>query len=271
MARDHALMYVLSAIIILNIIAIVLLQNRLPDAPEQPVGGEDVGNVGTPDAAIPEPVRPQRALVRALILEHGCDDCYDISSYLVELNDTIDMETGTAPAAAFDPPRLPAIAFNASIEEYPNLVTGWDQIGTIVEIPAGEHAGKWYVLPTMHAPFLENGTVHGRVTATYLVMGSCEGCYEASRLRDAMADVGITPYLERTVDAETAAGRALVARYNITAVPTLIMDEQARFYALQPGWDVVGTIEEDGSYVLRDLQRMQVAYYDLGSKRLMKP
>jgi hypothetical protein len=267
MARDHLLLYALSAVILINIVAIVMLQARVAEIPEHaPVV-----------ATITAPVLPVTApLVRTLILPAPCDDCFDISEYAIALNDTINMAVETVPQdriPAFGSALLPAIAFNQTLEEYPALVRGWEGAGSIINL-SGEYAGTWYLLPTQNAPYYDaaNRTVRGRVGVTYITMRSCQECYDVAESSEWLADVRITPYSERTVDAESPAGRELVTKYGITAVPTLILDSGAAEHStLQPGWSIVGTVEDDGFYVLRDLQRMGVVYYDLQSKKLMKP
>jgi hypothetical protein len=267
-------MYVLSGIVLLNIIAIVLLNNRLADEETPQVPAQE--NIIAPPAPV---IVTPRVLVRTLILEDKalCPDCFDIGEYLVALNDTISMEVEVVPESQlslFHSNKLPAIAFNASLASYPTLVQGWEEVGYILNISTGKYAGEWYVLPTQNAPYysLADERVHGRVTVTYLTMEKCSECFDAYTLRSSLNASRIKPYEERTIDISSAQGKALVAKYNITAVPTLLMDKEAAEYRnLQPGWNIVGTVEQDGTYVLRELQRLQVTYYDLEHAKLMKP
>lgn len=254
MKQDHFLLVTLSVIVLINIIAIILLQN---------------------DITVDEPVlysaysQPE---VRTLILsDKKCIDCYDIRRYVAALNSTVNMQVEDAPADLFDTPRLPAIAFNATLEKYPSILRGWDQVGFTTEIQEGKYKGTWYVLPTLNAPYVSEDKVHGRVTVIYITLDSCKECYDVFVNREYMNSSRIEPYKEIIVDAESTEGKVIIERYNITAVPTIIMDKEASEYPnLQPGWNVVGTIEQDGSYVLRELHRLDVTYYDLAHKKLMK-
>jgi hypothetical protein len=270
MARDHVLMYVLSGIILLNIIAIVLLNNRL--VVETPPVQEM-----QPPPLIQPIIITQRETVRTLLIEPACADCFDIREYLVALNDTISMQVEVVPQTdllLFASNRLPALAFNASLASYPSMIEGWEEIGYITNISEGNYAGAWYILPTQNAPYYSplDDRVHGRVSVTYITMKTCSECYDVYTLRASLNASRITPYAEQTLDARSAQGKALIEKYNITAVPTLLMDgEAAEYRNLQPGWNIVGTVEEDGTHVLRDLQRLQVVYYDLEHAKLMKP
>jgi hypothetical protein len=269
--RDHVLLYSLAVIILLNITAIVILQNRIVEQTMPIVAEPDPVPANHP----PIIIIMDRPDVMTLILEDECDGCFDIRQYIAALNETIDMEVRAVDASDLDlfaSERLPAIAFNKSLEQYPSLIEGWDQVGTVVNITAGKYAGEWYVLPTQNPPYLEDGIVHGRVNVTYITMLECTQCYDVAEAGSWLNDSRITPYKERFVDVSSSEGKALVGRYGISAVPTIILSPDAAEYQnLQPSWQVVGTVEDDGYYVLRDLQRMQVTYYDLEKHEVMSP
>jgi hypothetical protein len=270
-------MYILSGIVILNILAIVLLNNRLAEehTPPPAAAPEEAVQAASPPAPV---FAAPRTLVRTVVLNpDSCPDCFDIGQYISVLNGTMDMVVENAPANnvfLFRSEKLPALAFNTSIEAYPTLVEGWSEVGYKMHIPTGAYAGDWYVLPTQNAPYYAtaDARVHGRVTVTYITMQDCKECFDVFDLRTSLNASRITPYAERTIDAGSSKGKELIAKYNITAVPTILLDKEADAYPnLQPGWNIIGSVEEDGTYVLRDVQRLQVIYYDLQLKKLMKP
>lgn len=308
MARDNLLMYVLATVVIINIIIIVLLNNRLADqqAADSPsdatASGVPQTTLGPGDTAAPSEARPatgtagdgasnggapSRAVirtqppVRTIVIEApaSCDHCFDVDQYLVALDETINMvveEDGPdADGFPFIPQRLPALAFNGTLAEYTALLDGWDIIGNITNITGTtRYDGTWYVLPVAHPPYYDtvSGTTRGLVTATYLAANTCDDCYDPYTLRSFINSSHIVVGKERTFDIASPEGRAVAARYNITRVPTMIMDEEAGLYPnLLPGWLVVGTVEDDGAYVLRNLERLNVVYYDIASKRVMNP
>jgi hypothetical protein len=268
MARDHFLMYALCGVVLINVIAIMLLNNQL--------AARERAEAPLPPKA--EPIRTQPS-VRTLVIQDKvhCPDCFDLNAYATELEDTILMrveQVDAATAPTFSADILPAIAFNATLEEYPALIEGWELGGTVVTIPDGQYAGKWYVLPSQNAPRYsqKERRVLGRVTVTYLTLDSCTECYDVFITRGFLNDSRITVHKEIIVDAESSQGKALVARYNISALPTILMDDEADAYPnIGPGWEIMGTIEQDGTYTLRELQRLNVPYYDLQRKKLMKP
>ena len=255
-------MYVLSGIILINIIAIVILsmQTQEPDAP-------------TIEQTIPveRQIVTSKPAVKTLIIEdrNECPLCFDIDEYLPQLDDVVNMTTQRASPEDLGLQYYPALAFNSTILEYPESISGGWAEENIVTIDDQ----TWYVLYTLNPPFYDRNTseTRGLVTATYLTMDSCDDCYDLAFLKDLIADQRMTITEEFVFDAETPAGQAVVRRYNITAVPTVILDEEAGVYpGFASAWRSVGT-EEEGSFVLRELERLQVTYYDLETRRVMRP
>ncbi|MDD9954263.1 MAG: hypothetical protein OXR66_08075 [Candidatus Woesearchaeota archaeon] len=271
-------MYTLAGIVLLNVIAIMILSGRIEDTPVQErIQVRAPTQDPIPENPVPEPVPEEQAvddlpLVRTLVLQADCQDCYDIDLYVETLRDYINMDVEYAEDPyIFKSERLPALAFNTTIEEYPHLVDNWESTGYTIQLL---DKGTWYVLPTLNAPYLSTreGRVRGRVTATYLTMDACDECYDVQITREFLKESRIIPYKERDVDIASDEGKQLREQYGITTVPTLILDKEADEYPnMRPGWTIVGSIEDDGSYILRDLQKLSVVYYDLEQESVMRP
>ena len=59
--------------------------------------------------------------------------------------------------------------------------------------------------------------------------------------------------------------KEIIKKYDITRVPTLVLSAESKYYPdLTEAWEDVGTIEEDGAYVLRN---SLPPYYDLDAKK----
>ena len=68
---------------------------------------------------------------------------------------------------------------------------------------------------------------------------------------------------EKTVDIASDEGKALIKKYSIKSVPTIILSKDADAYpALKQIWQQVGSVEEDGNYVFREVTQMG-SYKDL--------
>jgi len=277
--RDHWLMITLSGIILLNIIAIILLQNRIVEQQESAVTARIAREQKIAEQNEPEPIQQtlSRPGVRTLILENYCKECFDIRQYLTALNDTVNMSVEVVLQEyleVFNSTKLPAVAFNESFAQYSKLVTNWNEAGYTIVFSSGPYAGMWYVLPTLNAPYydVQNNRIRGRVTVTYLTMNDCKECYDVYVNKKFLNGSKIQPYREYAFDISSIEGSTIVKKYNITKVPTIIMDDEALAYLnLQLSWEVVGTRESDGTHVLRDLERLNVVFYDLQGKKLMNP
>ena len=71
---------------------------------------------------------------------------------------------------------------------------------------------------------------------------------------------------ENKVDISSAEGKALVEKYAIKKVPTVVISGDLREYeGFDTVWGQVGSIEEDGTYVFRQLEVLSqnIVYKDL--------
>lgn len=292
-ARQHALLYVLSAIVILNVLIIFILQQRVVESESANSASglsPELLPTNHPSSA-PIIVSAPKPAVRAIILwqENVCDDCFDVGKYLEALNGTMNLTVEHGEAGVFEQyvlrssdldsrvTRFPAIAFNDSIEFYPQMTKDWEGSGYIVTFSddgAHQYPGTWYVLPTLNAPYYLPGShaVMGRVKVTYLVNRACQSCAGVEVFENALSLASIVPTKEMVVDVSSAEGKSLIDKYGITSVPTILLSPDAKEYSgFVVSWSVVGSVEPDGTYILRDLQRMKITYYDLQSNKVMIP
>ena len=79
-----------------------------------------------------------------------------------------------------------------------------------------------------------------------------------------LTNYGVYTAEETTVDISSEQGQALREKYNITKVPTMIASEELQYYkTINEIWEKVGTIEDDGTYVFRDLDLVSEKYTTL--------
>jgi len=138
------------------------------------------------------------------------------------------------------------------------------------------------VLTNAPPPYMDvkTGTVKGRVTMTVIVPKSCKECFSLSNSLSQINDA-IMIQETKTLDADEDSAKALIKRYELDKVPSLILSKDAELYSIiNRSWEELGTWESDGSLVLRsipppfistadgDLQGMVTATYlvDKGCK-----
>ncbi len=166
--------------------------------------------------------------------------------------------------------KLPTFLMSADTSYYPAIAAAWSRLGTVE--PDGT-----YVARQLRPPYRDvaQGQVVGLVEVVYLTDSRCPDCYDA---RDVHREIltqgfGVGIRSERTVDANTPAGRSLVSKYKITQVPTLLISPAVDEYAnLTSVWPRVGTTETDGWYVFRQIVQLGgVTYKDLSSNQVIRP
>lgn len=201
-----------------------------------------------------------------------CTDCFDISvivSAIKQFKATI-KENALEPAstdakaliAKYNITKLPTIIVKGDAEKA-GLSPVWKSVGT-------QESDGALVL-RVGAPFVDvaSGEIRGKADVILLNYSSCAKCYDVTLHEGVLKRYGVAVSSNRTVDAGSAEGRALIEKYNITKVPTVLVSPDAKYYdALIGIWQQVGSKELDGWYVFRAMEAMQGAtYYDLAQKK----
>jgi hypothetical protein len=206
------------------------------------------------------------------IEDSTCDDCVDIDDILSQIrsvgvlfseNTTLDYSSPDAKSliTRYNITRLPALIISSDLGAYSIINTSWPNIGTVE--PDGA-----YIWRDITPPFKEisSGKVRGLVDVVYFVDKSCTDCYNVSMHRNILVNsFRVSIKSEITHDISSTQGSALVAKYNITKVPTFVMSKEAEVYSsLSQVWPSVGTQEPDGWFVFRNIEALgSVTYFDL--------
>lgn len=156
----------------------------------------------------------------------------------------------------------PFIIFSSGLGDYLQIAKAWTSIGIIA-------SDGNYVQTIPNPPFLNltTGSVEGLVTLTYLNDSTCATCYDVKVHKNALAQapLGLRIVNETTIDISSAQGKALIAKYNITQVPTVIISKEASLYkTFTQVWPQVGIQAQDGNYLIVDLTKLSaITYKDL--------
>ncbi|MBI4896413.1 MAG: hypothetical protein HY832_02595 [Candidatus Aenigmarchaeota archaeon] len=206
-----------------------------------------------------------------IVYDSQCAKCFDMETAVSNLKQQlgfvgadkkINYQSGEGKqfANTFRVQRLPSVVFTSGIRDYEGMEASLNQINaTIVDI-AGE---KFYVLSSLYPPYVDaaSGKTVGLVSMISLTDNTCTSCYNVSIQKSILQRFGLLPNNETNYDINSAEGRVIIAKYNITKIPTIILSREADYYSLLKGvWPQVGTIEDDGSYVFREMDML--AGYD---------
>jgi len=147
----------------------------------------------------------------------------------------------------FDISRIPAILISNEVNYYDDIKEQMQQLA--------EEKQGFYALHATAAPYidLEQGKVVGLVKTILLDDNSCRECYDVNVNKQILPRFGVFVEEESPIDVSSQEGQVLILKYNIEKVPALILSPEASEYpAFVQVWQNVGTVEDDGWYVMRE-------------------
>lgn len=142
-------------------------------------------------------------------------------------------------------------------------------VGTIAEVR--EDA---LVVTEIQPPYLDlaEHNIRGEFDVVYVTDTACTECYDIALHEGVLERMAMKPTNTSSVDISTPEGQELVGKYVLTSVPTILLrGDLEPFKQLQEIWSAVGTIEEDGTYVLRQGVASMGTYKRLPDGELIKP
>ena len=199
------------------------------------------------------------------ISDASCDKCIDLTTLIEQIKTSvtirnekiIDLEEASSLVKQYNIEKIPTLILSKDLEEYKDIAALWKTIGTT-------EADGSYITRNITAPYLDlkKGKVVGLVDLIMLTDKSCTKCYNVTLHKPILARFGVELNSERTVDISDSEGKELVKKYNIKLVPTTILSKDADFYpALKQIWQQGGSIENDETYVFREMSAMTNIVY----------
>lgn len=212
------------------------------------------------------------------LIDSSCTDCFNISliegqmtqaGIIVKSVETIEVNSkeGKELVEKYNIEKIPTLIFNEELLAYEQIQQVWQDFGT-------EEEDGTLVLRTLNPPYknVETGKLEGAVTMTYVVDKTCTDCFETTAYNKLLKD-SFSLYVkeEKMVDASTTEGKNLIKKYNITVIPTVILSSDASAYPTLPAaWAQVGTSEEDGTFVFRQIGQLESYLESIGEKLVYK-
>ncbi len=254
-----------------------LLKNKLAD-----LGGTEKEGI----ILFAEPIPPYTDkngkvlghVAATIIKDDSCKECTDLAPLLSQLKAmgvavvkdvTVSKgsKEGDNAVEKYKIPHLPALVLSSDFSVYEQFAGSWKMYGDIASDGS-------YVLKEVNPPYkdLATGNVKGLVTITYLSDNSCKECYNVSVHKQILNNFGVFISSEKQYDYASLEGKTMVQKYNVTALPTILLSSEAKDYkALVNVWQRVGTVESDGFMVFRNLGAMTgVTYMDLVKNTIVK-
>jgi len=227
-------------------------------------------------AAADEEARPAEVELTLLTVS-DCPDCFDLGAItkaitggpfkvLEENAIRYDSDEGRSLVEKYGISTVPTVIIQGEIEKE-------NASGFLKDLTdKKEDAAVWSVIPPVFAD-AKTGQQFGHVKVTMIDDKSCAECYDPRLLESLIQNnFGVNFSESLSVDRYSVEGARLVSKYGIKALPTLILSPDAAVYRqLVLTWPSVGSIETDGSFVLRDLGGAGYVYRDLATGEVVKP
>ena len=213
-----------------------------------------------------------------LLKDDSCAKCNDINILIAQIksagvkiynvmNVTTQSSRGKELIEKYKIDFAPALILSKDASAYDVMQKAWQQVGTI------ESDGS-YVLRQVYPPFvnLTTGKTRGLASIVYLVDNSCAECYDVRLHEEILTSpqsFAITFEKEETVDVSDSKGKELIAKYNISQVPTTILSSEVTVYPSSAALKQFFSVEKDGSYVFRQ-PKVLGTYKDLTNNQIVK-
>lgn len=220
-------------------------------------GGTGGGNV----SASPTAVAPL-ALSVTRIRAPDCGDCFDVDPVLQELS--AGGVVLNVRVLDYSDAEAKSLVSKYNVQKLPTLLISGDEkrrveIMNLLSTTASLASDGTFVLLSQEPPYYDvaKGKVVGRVDFISLVSENCTQCFNVSLLvaqlgAAAPTGLGVVVSSERLVDFKSDEGKRLITAYNISTVPSLIASSDLSEYpAVTALWPRVGSVEADGSFVMR--------------------
>jgi len=222
-----------------------------------------------------EAARPAELEI-TLIIDPDCENCFSIIDSVISLKSQ-NVKILNEQTVDWKSEEGQRLIQELGIEQIPNLVISGelnkDQAVQSLLSQVGVIQDNVFFIAKVPPPYLDiqSGEVKGMFEVIFLTDKSCDECYDTANHKIALKNLGMSASSEQTIDVSSAAGRKLLAQYKISVVPTLLLTgDLAEYAALAQVWPQVGTIEEDGTYVFRQVKIMG-AYRDLVTGKVVAP
>jgi len=243
-----AIGYGILAIALIVVIGVLYSQGMfdsiLPEKEDAKVG-DDV-KIKTKLDVVPE--------VKLTVITADCEKCINASlaakiikeAPILKITDEefIDYESeeGKTLVAKYNITRLPAFILRGENIEF--------------DLPTFDKKQDALVFSNTPAPYydVESGEVKGIVDVIKVVDPDCEDCFDIEMLANNLKAFGIIFDEEKTFAFDSQEGKEVVLKYDIKKIPTVLFSGDAIEYEqISSIWDTVGSTEEDGMMVLRQV------------------
>ena len=189
------------------------------------------------------------------IQDTTCKECFDMNSVTNEFstdeiikNEKIELNTNQAKELIklYNIQKIPALIVTGETEKA-NGIKSLSSMGKTKE--------KTFIVEAPQPVYIntKTKTQEGYVTIIVLTENSCSDCFAIEDILNQLTNVVKIKTVNK-IESTSNQGKEIIKKYNITKTPTIILSKEAIEYPLiKQSWKSLGTIDDDGSLILRNV------------------
>jgi hypothetical protein len=195
-----------------------------------------------------------------IITDKNCDVCVDLNILVDDLKQNGVVVDNQKEFEFSDPEakelinkmgikKIPVLTISKDIDAYPNFAQAIQQLEF-------KENNKDYIIESQQPPYTDaqTGKIKGLVDMIMLEDSRCSECYDVEIHKKIINRFGVAISKEDKIDINSDKGQQLIRKYNIEGIPTIILKGDLEEYTIfNTVWQKVGTVEDDGAYVFRNL------------------
>ncbi len=206
-----------------------------------------------------------------------CDDCANIQmiieaikkenvNVISEERISFEDEKSNELIKKYNISKLPTFIIKGEIEKEKLLKDQWPVLGEVRD--------DTFIFRKNRPPYVvaNTGEVKGRLDIKMITDRNCEGCFNVVNHMSILQRLGLPVNNQKVLEVGMDDGRAIVRKYDIQLLPTFIIEGDIEQYPdFQKIWPQVGTVENDGLYVMRDGVKNVGIYKNLKTGEIIDP
>lgn len=201
--------------------------------------------------------------VKIALLDCSTENCAELDEELSQLKLNTRLNIEEEKSYTFE--TASDLISKYSIKKLPAIIVMGSDLDKL-SLQGYAKSGDALILEANNAPYQDalTGKIVGLVTSTVISEPSCKECPDLSVVVGNLERAGVAVPEKKLLQHDEA--KDLLAKYNVTKLPTLILSEEFSNYELSNNWKLLGHVTKDGNYIL-DLQAPP--YYDTGKKEVI--
>lgn len=213
-------------------------------------------------------------LVKVTLLKaDNCEKCTDISFIKTQLEkvgvkiteyNELSQNEAKELISKYNIENLPNLIVSNDLSVY-EISKAWSTLGEVTDDGS-------FIITKLQPPYysLKDKTIKGLISLKTVFDISCTECQDKSLQETALKSIGLFFDNKKEVDSNSNEGRDLIKKYAITKLPaTILSKETADYSGIGSIWAQVGTVETDGSFILRNADLLG-NYKDLKTGEVVK-